>query len=78
MMLMLSRTTSTLPKAAWAFPVLPVAVGLPVDPPLVAGTADGVKTAPGLEMHELAAALATETLEGAKELTVPLPEKLHD
>lgn len=78
MMLMLSSTTSTLPKAALAFPVLPVAVALPVAPPFVVGTVVGVKTAPGLEMHELAAAFAAETLEGAKELTVPLPAKLHD
>ena len=77
MMLMLSSIESTLPKAAWAFAVLPVAVGLPVAPALVAETGVGVKT-PGLAMQELAAAIAAEVPEGAKELTVPLPAKLHD
>lgn len=79
MMLMLSSTTSTPPKAALAplLPLLPVAVALPVAPPLVVGTRVGVKTALGLEMHEVAAALAAEELEDAKELTVPLPPKLH-
>jgi hypothetical protein len=38
----------------------------------------GVNTAPGLETQELAAAPAEETLEGAFELTVPLPAKLQD
>jgi len=67
-------STSTLPKAGLAFPVLPVVVALPVVP--VVPAAVGVKTALGLEMHELASASAVEVLEEG--LTVPLPAKLHD
>lgn len=51
----------------------PVPVGL-----LVLLTAAGVKTAAGLAMHELWAALAAEVLDAPLGLTVPLPAKLHE
>ena len=44
---------------------------------MVEGAGDGVKTEPGLEMQELAAAFAAEALEGGLGLTVPLPLKLQ-
>ena len=53
-----------------------VAVG-EVFPGAVEGAAEGVKTEPGLEMHELAAALAVEPLEGVLAFLVPLPPKLQ-
>jgi len=57
--------------------VVPDLVVVVACPALVEAAADGVKTAPGLEMQELAAAFAPERLEGARGLTVPLPAKLQ-
>jgi len=39
--------------------------------------AEGTNVADGLARHELAAAAAAEDVDGAAELTVPLPAKLH-
>lgn len=39
--------------------------------------AEGTNVADGLAIHELSAAAAAEDADGAAELTVPLPAKLH-
>jgi hypothetical protein len=67
------------PKRAGAA-LLAVVVDLLVEeapPPLPPPGAVGTNVAPALEMHELAAALAAETEDGAAGLTVPLPAKEH-
>ena len=66
-----TRATAELPDAP------PDVEGFPELVPLLlpeVGAADGVKTALGLAMQELAAALADAP---AALFTVPLPEKLH-
>ena len=69
---LLSPTRGTAPF------LTPVVVGAPPEPPLaVVVGAEGTKVASGLARHELAAALAADGVEGAAELTVPLPEKLQ-
>lgn len=44
---------------------------------LVVERAVGTNVAPALGTHELAAALAAETVDGARGLTVPFPAKLQ-
>lgn len=68
------RLTAPLPLLVEELPPETLPPGLL--PPVLAG-ADGTKVADGLAIHELAAASAAETDEGASGLTVPFPAKLH-
>jgi hypothetical protein len=86
---MLTSATAAMPASAWPLAMRLTALFLPpllaegeLDPPLdevplgVEG-AEGTNVAPGLDTQELAAALAAETVDGARGLTVPFPAKLQ-
>ena len=78
-----ASATTTPTTACGGAPLVPLPVPeLPVlpepDAPLVEAGAEGVKTADGFARHELAAAFASCTDEGAFLLIVAFPSKSHE
>ena len=87
---MLTSATTAMPTSAWALgmtltaPLLPLPPEDEPDPPdedplevLLPEGADGTNVALGSDTQELAAALAAETVDGARGLTEPFPAKLQ-
>jgi hypothetical protein len=84
---MLTSATAVMPTSAWTLAIrltapllLPEEVLAPDEVPLgvlLPEDADGTNVAPALDTQDVSTALAAETLEGARGLTVPFPAKLQ-